>query len=173
MSEIYNGENSRKSMKQKYRVIYLCKKEKYFMDDKALAYLLLRVTLGIDMFIHGMTRLFGEYAGFVANILKEFQDTILPQFSLLIFAWSLPPLEALVGILLLIGFCTRFATCLGAILIAVLVFGSSLKHDWNTVGIQMAYALIYYFLILNLQHNRFSMDHWIKKRHRANKIGFS
>lgn len=141
------------------------------MDDKAVSYALLRVTLGVNIFIHGIIR-FGDYSGFVAKIVKDFQGTILPQFSVSIFAWSLPPIEALVGFLLIIGLYTRFATIAGAVVIAVLVFGTSLKQNWNVVGIQMAYALIYYFLILNLQHDRYSLDHWIKKRKQMNKIGF-
>lgn len=141
------------------------------MEDKAIASFLLRVTLGINIFIHGTIRIFGDYSGFVQHILKEFHDTILPHFSLLIFARSLPFLETLVGFLLLIGLFTRFAAILGAILIAVLVFGTGLKQNWNAAGIQMAYALIYYFIILNLQYDRYSIDHLIRER-RRDKIGF-
>ena len=119
--------------------------ERYFMDDKAIACVLLRITLGINIFIHGMIRIFGDYSGFVQQILKEFHDTILPHFSLLIFAWSLPFLETLVGFLLLIGLFTRFAAILGAILIAVLVFGTGLKQNWNVVGIHgRCFDLLFY-----------------------------
>lgn len=141
------------------------------MDDKAIAHVLLRITLGIDLFIHGMTRIFGDYTGFVDKILKDFQDTILPHFSLSLFGWSLPLIEVLVGFLLLVGLFTRFAAILGALLIAVLVFGTGLKQNWNIVGIQLVYALIYYFIIQNLQYDRYSIDHWIKQRNRT-KIGF-
>jgi thiosulfate dehydrogenase (quinone) large subunit len=134
------------------------------MSDKAIAYLLLRVTLGIDLFIHGVSRLLGDYAGFVEKTLEDFHNTIMPHFLLVLFGWSLPLLETLVGFLLLLGLFTRFAAILGAFLIAILVFGTGLQQNWNVVGIQLIYALIYYFIILNLQYDRYSIDHWISNK---------
>ena len=47
---------------------------------------------------------------------------------------------------------------LGGLLIAALVFGTALRGDWTTVGIQMIYAIIYYLLLRNLADNYFSVD---------------
>ena len=47
---------------------------------------------------------------------------------------------------------------LGHLLIVALVFGTALPSDWSTAGVQMVYAIIYYFLLKNLADNYFSVD---------------
>jgi thiosulfate dehydrogenase (quinone) large subunit len=74
------------------------------------------------------------------------------------FALSLPCVEAGLGFLLMLGFWTRFALVGGSCLILSLVFGTALRSDWETVGIQMLYAVIYYLLLAGRAHNRFSVD---------------
>jgi thiosulfate dehydrogenase (quinone) large subunit len=41
---------------------------------------------------------------------------------------------------------------------AVLVFGTALRSDWNALAIQMLYATIYAALLATLEHNVFSVD---------------
>ncbi len=77
--------------------------------DTTLAYTMLRITLGINLLMHGLVRMLGNYSGFVETIHKDFQKTFLPSFSLTVFGWSLPPAETLVGLLLILGLFTRFA----------------------------------------------------------------
>lgn len=127
------------------------------MQDKSTAIVLLRITLGLNLLTHGLVRFFGSYSGFVEKITKDFQG-LLPEFALGIFAWALPPVEAILGLLLILGLFTRFALISGAIVMMVLVFGTSLKQNWDTVSSQMLYALIYFFLIRNLSYNRFALD---------------
>jgi thiosulfate dehydrogenase (quinone) large subunit len=40
-------------------------------------------------------------------------------------------------------------------MIAALVFGTAMRSDWNTVGVQMIYAITYYLLLVNSCDNRF------------------
>ena len=40
-----------------------------------------------------------------------------------------------------LGLFTRWALTLGGLLITVLVFGTAMRSDWNTVGVQMIYAI--------------------------------
>lgn len=134
------------------------------MTDSNIAYFILRITLGINLFFHGVTR-FSSYSAFVESTTLKFKDTFIPSNFVNLFAQSLPPLETLIGFLLIFGFCTRFAATLGALLIAVLVFGSSLLMDWNVVGFQMIYAMIYYFLIMNRRNNSISLDALINRLH--------
>jgi len=46
----------------------------------------------------------------------------------------------------------------GGLLIAALVFGTAMRSDWNTVGVQMIYAITYYLLLANRSSDRFSLD---------------
>jgi hypothetical protein len=43
-------------------------------------------------------------------------------------------------------------------LITALIFGTALRRDWTTVGIQIIYAITYYLLLLNRADNAFSVD---------------
>jgi thiosulfate dehydrogenase (quinone) large subunit len=45
-----------------------------------------------------------------------------------------------------------------------LAFGTALRSDWNTLGIQMIYAAIYYLLLASRTDNGFSIDHRLALR---------
>ena len=66
--------------------------------------------------------------------------------------------ELVLGVLTTLGLFTRWALALGGLLIAALVFGTAMRSDWNTVGVQMIYAITYYLLLVNRGYNRFSLD---------------
>jgi thiosulfate dehydrogenase [quinone] large subunit len=62
------------------------------------------------------------------------------------------------GTLITVGLFTRWALTLGGLLITALIFGTALRSDWATVGIQMIYSITYYLLLVNRTDNRFSVD---------------
>ena len=80
-----------------------------------------------------------------------------------LFAFVLPFAETLVGLLLTLGLWTRLALVSGGLLIIALVFGTALRTDWDTLGIQMIYAAIYYLLLVSRTYDRFSIDHLRRK----------
>lgn len=129
---------------------------------KQTAYVLLRITMGVNLFAHGLVRL-PKITGFRDWMMTQFQDTILPQWS--VYAWGsvLPILELLVGGLLILGLFTYRAAIAGALLIAMLILGSCLAEHWEWAGGQMIYALFFYFIISNTNDNVFALDLKIKK----------
>jgi thiosulfate dehydrogenase [quinone] large subunit len=66
--------------------------------------------------------------------------------------------ETIVGLLILLGLWTRAALFVGALSMAALVFGTALRSDWETLAIQMLYALIYAALIATREYNAYSLD---------------
>lgn len=126
------------------------------MTNQTLAYFILRITLGINILTHGAVRI-AHYHDFVQNLMKQF--TFLPNVVIKAFGYALPPLEIAIGTLLLLGFCTRFGAVVGALLIAVLIFGTSLRQEWNIVGLQMIYALTYFFILFYMNYNKYSIDY--------------
>jgi thiosulfate dehydrogenase [quinone] large subunit len=74
------------------------------------------------------------------------------------FLIVVPFAELVLGVLTTLGLFTRWALALGGLLIAALVFGTAMRSDWNTVGVQMIYAITYYLLLVNRSDNRFSLD---------------
>jgi thiosulfate dehydrogenase (quinone) large subunit len=125
--------------------------------DRKLAYLLLRLTLGMSLFIRGVGRL-AHLGAFADGLVKLFAQTWLPAFLVRPFALGLMFVETIVGLLLIFGLWTRFALLLGALSMIALVFGTALLADWNTQAIQMLYALIYAALIATREYNSYSVD---------------
>lgn len=127
--------------------------------NQRLAYGVFRFTLGINILVHGVGRLIGPgVEAFATKTSSEFAGTPLPPGLVHIFLVVLPFAEGILGALITVGLLTRCALTLGGLLIAALVFGTSLRSDWTTVGIQMIYAITYYLLLRNIADNRFSID---------------
>ena len=76
--------------------------------DVVAAYTLLRIIVGINYFNHGVTRIF-NIPGFMDAMVKVMQDSWIPEFLVRINAALVPPVELIVGALMIIGFWTRGA----------------------------------------------------------------
>ncbi len=125
--------------------------------DRKLAYLMLRFTLGLSILMHGLVRL-PHLNAFADGLVKSFAETPLPAAIVRPFAVGLVFVEAIVGLLTLLGLWTRWSLLLGALTMAALVFGTALRSDWDTLAIQMLYALIYAALIATREYNTYSVD---------------
>jgi thiosulfate dehydrogenase (quinone) large subunit len=106
--------------------------------DRRLAYLLLRLTLGINMLLHGAVRL-PALGAFTAGMVQQFADTPLPAMAVRLFGLVLP-------------------------LITTLVFGTALRSDGEALSIQMLYAIIYYLLLAARTDDYFALDTLRTKR---------
>lgn len=130
--------------------------------DRKLAYLVFRLTLGINILVHGAGRIFGPGAeGFATQTAAEFAKTPLPAGLVHAFLVAVPFAEAFLGVLTTLGLLTRWALALGGLLMTALVFGTAMRSDWTTVGVQMIYAITYYLLLANRSENRYSLDGWL------------
>jgi thiosulfate dehydrogenase [quinone] large subunit len=133
--------------------------------DRQLAFLVFRLTLGINILVHGAGRIFGPGAdAFATTTAAEFTKTALPAGLVHAFLLAVPFAELVLGTLTTLGLFTRWALTLGGLLIAALVFGTAMRSDWNTVGVQMIYAIAYYLLLANHSSNRFSLDALITRQ---------
>lgn len=125
--------------------------------NKNTAYFFLRLSMGINFFGHGLVRL-TKLQDFADGMVKGFEKSWLPQLFVHIFSTTLPFLEFIIGLLLIIGFKTRIAAMAGASLIILLLFGSSTVENWEAMGIQMIYAGLFYLLISRMDDNVLSLD---------------
>jgi thiosulfate dehydrogenase [quinone] large subunit len=126
--------------------------------DIAIAYLLLRVTIGINLCVHGVSRILGGPSAFAQSLIPLFQKTLLPAGAVFGFGLALPWVEAILGLLVLIGVRTRFALIASAVLLAMLTFGSTLRQDWESAGLQLIYASVYAALLAFRSKNTYSLD---------------
>jgi len=128
--------------------------------DRQLAFAIFRLTLGINILALGAGRVFGPgAAAFASASVVEFNKTALPPAVVHAFFLVVPFAELLLGALTTLGLFTRWALALGGLLIALLVFGTVTRGDWNTVTVEMLYAVTYYLLLVSRSgNNRFSLD---------------
>ena len=130
-------------------------------SDQRLAYALLRIVVGVNLLMHGVSRMMAGPGMFAAKLVGQFARAPLPVWSVWSFGMVLPAIEALIGLLLLIGLRTRAALIAGSLLILVLTFGSGLVQDWPAAGLQLTYALAYAALLFLLRYNGWSVDAWM------------
>jgi len=126
--------------------------------DAALAYFLLRVTIGTNIFIHGLSRNQAGPSHFADALVPAFQHAPLSSGFVRLFALSLPWAESVVGLLVLAGIRTRLALAAGSLLILTLTFGATLNQDWESAGLQLIYAAVYASLLAFRHYNTFSID---------------
>ena len=134
------------------------------LRDEQIAYALLRIVVGVNLVMHGVSRMIAGPGEFAAKLVIQFGHTPLPAWSVWFFGLILPTMEGLFGVLILIGLRTRAALIAATLLIVVLTFGSSLLQDWAAAGTQLTYALAYSILIFLVRHNAWSIDSWMKRR---------
>lgn len=127
-----------------------------------LAYLILRLTIGVNIFVHGLVRI-PKLDAFNVWMVDYFKDTFLPEFMVSQLAYAMPFMEFIVGALLIIGLFTRKALLAGALLMVVLIFGACLRENWEWASFQLIYALFYFILSYLIDLNKFSIDNMIQK----------
>jgi thiosulfate dehydrogenase [quinone] large subunit len=126
--------------------------------NQQLAYALFRLTLGLDIFMHGAMRYVTGVRAWEATQARLFENTILPMPLVHGFLLTLPILEVIIGAMTIVGYYTRVALIAGALMIFALVFGTGTRQDWTTVGSQMLYAAYYFLLIARYEDNWLALD---------------
>jgi thiosulfate dehydrogenase (quinone) large subunit len=133
--------------------------------DTVIAYTILRLSFGVNILFHGASRLLAGPSAFNTYLNHYFEHApLMPKGFLPVFGAALPPVEATLGALLLLGLFTRFALIAGALVMTILVFGTNLAQDWNVAGLQLIYCFIYYYLLVHRgERNLLSLDAWLRR----------
>ncbi|QXP51461.1 DoxX family protein [Cellulophaga sp. HaHa_2_95] len=132
------------------------------MKEYSLGYVLARIVIGVSMFGHGLVRL-PKLEGFKNFMVQNFENSMVPEFLVTPFSYALPILEFIVGILLILGLFTKQALVTGAILMIMLVFGSTMIENWGIIDSQLMHAFIFIGLLLGINYNYWSLDTKLKK----------
>ncbi len=133
-------------------------------NDRALAYALLRLSLGINICFHGVQRL-PILEKFATGMIKNF-DGVLPAALVAPYAYTVPFAEAIIGALLVVGLAQRPALIAGSLLMASLTFGTALRAQHDVLFQQLGYELVYFVLLAVLSWDRISLDAIITARRR-------
>lgn len=137
-----------------------CERE---LRDRRIAYALLRVFLGVNIALHGVSRLAAGSSVFRGQMEGQFAHSFLPHLAVVIFATALPWCEAVLGVLILFGALTRLALIGGALIMILLTFGSGVLQDWQAAGTQLIYAIAYMLLLFLLGYNQWSVDALVRR----------
>ncbi len=129
-------------------------------SDGVVAYCVMRLTMGINIALHGISRQIMGQTAFLAYLNHYFERTpVIPKESLPLFAFTIMWAETIFGLLMMAGAFTRIALIGGSLVIAMLAVGSNLAQDWGIAGLQLTYALIYFVLLkYRAELNKFSVD---------------
>lgn len=131
--------------------------------DRAVSYLLIRLTIGASLFGHGLVRL-PKLGAFHAHLTGEFKTSILPAVLVSVCSYALPIAELITGMLLLAGALTRAAAVAGGVVMIVLVFGATSIEHFDVIGEQLIHASFLAAVIAFRSHNKYSVDHLLSRR---------
>lgn len=127
------------------------------MINSKLSFLLLRLGIGLSLFGHGLVRL-PKLPGFSQWMTGQFAKSMLPEALVLPFSYALPIAEFLIGLLLLIGLFTRLALTAGAVVMLLLIFGTTLIEDWGALPSQLIHLFLLATLLSYLPLNSYAAD---------------
>ena len=123
-----------------------------------MAYVLFRITLGVNMFFHGFMRVIGDMGAWVDSQAALFTESFLPALWVTAFLYVLPFVELILGALLALGLFTYWVSVAGALMMLVLLFGNTTRQAWSTAGNNMHYSLYFCILIAANAYDGFSLD---------------
>lgn len=115
------------------------------MKNNQLFYFFLRLPTAVSLLGHGLVRL-PKLNTFSHWMVETMEQSFIPKALIIPFSYTLPILEAIIGLLLLIGFKTKYTIYAGLALMSILIFGSSSIENWGAIEAQLLHS--FYLLAL-------------------------
>lgn len=128
------------------------------LTDKQWGYVTLRLTLGVNMLMHGLSRIVSGPVAFADKTAAEFESGMLPVPLARLFLLAVPYIELVIGVLMVLGLQTRLSLVAGGFLITLLTFGVTSNQNWSAAGAQVPYAIAFFILLYTREQNRLCMD---------------
>lgn len=127
----------------------------YTNNQKAC--LLLRLLLGV-LFLFASFGKLANVPGFADGIVKSFESTMLPKVLVFPYAYALPFVELLLGIMLILGIFTDVALMVSGVTLLSLFFGMLLKGEHVVAANNALYLFINVCAIRWFEHVAPSID---------------
>lgn len=121
------------------------------------AFLILRLGIAISMLGHGLVRL-PKLGLFSQWMFGSFEKSLLPRTWIVPFSYGLPIAEFTVGFLLFTGLFTKPAAMAGAVVMLLLLFGTTLIENWDAIPSQLLHLIFFALLLQFMENNRYALD---------------
>ena len=125
-------------------------------------FLLLRLAIAVSMLGHGLVRL-AKLSAFSNWMVSSFKKSMLPEILVVPFSYVLPLAEFTTGLLLFTGLFTVPALIAGAIIMIVLIFGTTMIENWDALPSQLIHVAFCALLLQFSQYNTWALDNLFKK----------
>jgi thiosulfate dehydrogenase (quinone) large subunit len=123
-----------------------------------LGYLIMRLMLGVNLFMHGFIRLLTDYEVWRESTYETFIGAILPLFLVKGFLYMIPPVEVVLGVFLLLGLFTRSALLGSALLFLALEIGHGVRHNFGDMHVLMHFSVYLWALLAFRKLNWLALD---------------
>jgi len=110
------------------------------MKDFKTTYFFLRLPIAISLLGHGLVRL-PKLKTFSNWMVTSMEKSVIPSFMIVPFSYILPIVEFLIGLLLLIGFQTKYTIYSGLVLMSILILGSTSIENWSAIEAQLLHSV--------------------------------
>ncbi len=127
-------------------------------SDASIAYAIFRLTFGVNIGFRGIVRIANDLDNFAGGLLKQFAVTSFPLGAVSGFAYTVPWLETVMGILLILGLWTRGALIVGGLMMTALTFGTMFLQNFDLAWLQLTYAMAFFALLALRSWNLISLD---------------
>jgi thiosulfate dehydrogenase [quinone] large subunit len=133
------------------------------IHDKSLAYVLLRIGLGVNFAGHGLIRIYNSVDAFAATTAEHLAKSPLPHSLVFGFSYAIPFLEAVLGLTLLLGVFTRISLVCGALFMMALTIGVTSNQQWDVASQQLVYSVVFFLLLFLIEHNALTLDNYLRR----------
>lgn len=127
-------------------------------SDASIAYAIFRLTFGVNIGFRGIVRISNGLDNFTGGLLKQFAVTSFPLSAVSAFGYTVPWIETVVGILLILGLWTRGALIVGGLMMTALSFGTMFLQNFDLAWLQLTYAMAFFGLLALRSWNLISLD---------------
>lgn len=125
------------------------------MKDFKTSFFFLRFPIAISLLGHGLVRM-PKLHTFSEWMVTTMEKSMIPKLVIVPFGYVLPIVEAILGILLLINFKTKYTLYSALVLMSILIFGSCSIENWSAIEAQLLHS--FYLLGLFWFYEKFKTE---------------
>ncbi|MCS3528981.1 DoxX family membrane protein [Chryseobacterium sp. JUb7] len=109
------------------------------MKDFKTSFFFLRLPIAISLAGHGLVRI-PKLSAFSDWMVTSMEKSAIPTVLIVPFSYILPVLEAVLGILLLLGFKIKYTVYSVLVLMSILILGSCSIENWSAIEAQLLHS---------------------------------